>query len=293
MNRHDYFELVFLKSGSVVWQVQDSLVGEKEGELFVMTHPKYHRVTEHTSSDVEAESLFFHPEMGKSTWGSDFRLLGEFLSRQSTLPHVFSAESQMPTEVLRLVRQISRELPANDDRARLTVKTYLKMILVLFMTHAGMPQKSPVGTHERRRAALDVFKPLFNLLEDRYRESITPNEAARVMHMSPSNFRRAFKQVTGQPFVCYLNQFRVAKAQELLAMSDMPIAEVSLETGFCDQSYFGMIFRRLTQTTPRQFRQQSRRLMDRDWVPAGATGGVGDHLAIQNSRAPLLSRLDQ
>jgi AraC-like DNA-binding protein len=258
MNRHDYFEFVFLRSGSVEWQVQGSHLSQAEGELFVMTHPKYHRVTEHSCFEAYAESLFFHPQLIASAWGSDFRFLGELFSSETGLAHVFPAKSRLPAEVLSLIRQISRELPAKDARARLTVKTYLKMLLVLLMNQSGMAARPITEGRDRRQAALDSFKPLFMLLEERYREAMTPNEAARAMHMSPSNFRRAFKMVTGQSFVSYLNNFRVAKAQELLTGSDMPIAEVGLETGFCDQSYFGMIFRRLTQATPRQYRQQSR-----------------------------------
>ncbi|AXC13886.1 Transcriptional regulator, AraC family [Acidisarcina polymorpha] len=267
MNRHEYYEIVFLRSGSVMWQVQDSMVGENEGDLFIMTNPKYHRVTEHSSSEIQAESLFFHPELVKSAWGSDFRALEDFFSRDRSLPHVFPAECGLPQEIHHLIQQISTKLPATDLRARLTVRAYLKMILVLLMTHAGMPERSSVTGSDRRRVAFDSFKPLFQLLEKRYSEPVSPNDAARVMHMSPSNFRRTFKQVTGQSFVSYLNNFRVAKAQELLASSDMPISEVGLETGFCDQSYFGMIFRRLTQATPRQYRrqiQQVRRHKDYD-----------------------------
>jgi AraC-like DNA-binding protein len=67
---------------------------------------------------------------------------------------------------------------------------------------------------------------------------------------------RLFKQVTGQPFVNYLNHFRIAKAQALLATTDLSVAEVSQEVGFCDQSYFGLIFRKLAQVTPLQYKRQ-------------------------------------
>ena len=68
-----------------------------------------------------------------------------------------------------------------------------------------------------------------------------------------------FKDVTGQSFVAYLNNFRVARAQELLAFTDQAISEISLETGFCNQSYFGVIFRRITGITPLQYRINHRR----------------------------------
>jgi AraC-like DNA-binding protein len=45
----------------------------------------------------------------------------------------------------------------------------------------------------------------------------------------------------------------------LLASSDQAISEISLETGFCNQSYFGVIFRRITGITPLQYRMSHRR----------------------------------
>ncbi|HVP49199.1 MAG TPA: helix-turn-helix domain-containing protein, partial [Bryobacteraceae bacterium] len=50
--------------------------------------------------------------------------------------------------------------------------------------------------------------------------------------------------------------FRVARAQELLAATDRAISEISLETGFCNQSYFGVIFRRITGMTPLEYRME-------------------------------------
>jgi AraC-like DNA-binding protein len=53
----------------------------------------------------------------------------------------------------------------------------------------------------------------------------------------------------------YLNHFRIAKAQALLATTDKSISEIGEEVGFCDQSYFGLVFRRLVHLTPRDYRK--------------------------------------
>jgi transcriptional regulator GlxA family with amidase domain len=63
-----------------------------------------------------------------------------------------------------------------------------------------------------------------------------------------------FKVVTGQSFVAYLNRFRIARAQNLLTSTNKAIVEISLETGFCNQSYFGVIFRRIAGISPLEYR---------------------------------------
>jgi AraC-like DNA-binding protein len=255
MNRHDYFELVYLISGELVWQIQDSFVTQSSGDLFVMTSPKFHRVTERSGPKADVRSLFFDRNLLASAAGSDFEYLDYLFTQASNQRHLVCTDTNLPREVDSLIREIARELPARSDRARLCVRTYVKMILVLLMDHVAVPGPRQ-STASRRQGSLDRLKPLFDMMEHNFAGKISTEDAAEIVNMSLSTFRRTFIQITGESFVQYLNTFRIAKAQKLLASTDMPISEVCLEVGFCDQSYFGMIFRRLTQMTPRGYRQK-------------------------------------
>jgi len=62
--------------------------------------------------------------------------------------------------------------------------------------------------------------------------------------------------VTGQSFLAYLNQFRIAKSRSLLTSTERPISEISQEVGFCDQSHFGVVFRKLVGMTPLAYRRR-------------------------------------
>jgi AraC-like DNA-binding protein len=268
MNRHDYLEILYLNAGELVWQVQDRPVTQSKGDLFVMGSAKYHRVTENSSSQATVESLFFHPDLirASSVCRDDSEYLGAFQSFDPGFPHLIPASTGVPSEVRGLIARIHQELPASSDRARLCVKTYLKMILVVLLNHYSSNRMIP-ARFDRRQRALERFKPLFEFLDRQYWDQITPIDAAKTVNMSPSHFRRAFKQVTGQSFVLYLNHFRIAKAQELLVSTDKSIAEVGMEVGFCDQSYFGLIFRRCTQMTPLFYRNRAQQLSQMDRAP--------------------------
>jgi AraC-like DNA-binding protein len=262
LNRHDYFELVYLISGELVWQVQDSFVTQSDGDLFVMTNPKFHRITERSGPKVEVRSLFFDRNLLASTAGSDFEYLDFLFTQASNQRHLVDADTKLPCEIDQLIREIAKELPARSDRARLCVRTYVKMILVLLMDQVAVPGPRH-SSASRRQGSLDRLKPLFEMMESNYADRIATEDAAAIVNMSLSTFRRTFIQLTGESFVQYLNTFRIAKAQKLLASTDMPISEVCLEVGFCDQSYFGMIFRRLTQMTPRHYRKTINQSLDR------------------------------
>ena len=180
------------------------------------------------------------------------------------------------------MRTLSAELPASTARARLAVKTYLKLILVQLLNYYSA-YRGAAHSFEHKHQLIQRLDPLFRFLDERYRETITLDDAARVMGMSKSHFIHFMKQVTGMSFVSYLNQFRVAKAQALMATTDKSLAEISHDVGFCDQSYFGQVFRKLLHTTPRDYRLQVH--MEKGWKPAESPFRKNrDHIVIDFSR---------
>ncbi len=81
--------------------------------------------------------------------------------------------------------------------------------------------------------------------------------AARV-GLSPSHFSRAFSASLKVTPHCYLMSRRLNKAQELLASSNMPLADIALAAGFADQSHLSRRFREHVGLTPGSFRRLHR-----------------------------------
>jgi AraC-like DNA-binding protein/mannose-6-phosphate isomerase-like protein (cupin superfamily) len=257
MTRHDYFELLYLYSGEVIYQIQDRYFSVEKGDLLVISGALYHRLQEFRRTQVKAATLYFLPEFirAKDATGDDVEYLMPFLVQDTSFPHVVRAATGIPSQIFALINNIYRELPVHDNRGRLSIKTYLKMILILLVNHYAA-YRGPVESFHHKQLAIERLHPLFEFLEAHYSEPIAVHNAAQIVRLSRSHFMRFFKQVTGQSFTAYLNHFRIAKAGELLAKTDKSIAEVSLEVGFCDQSHFGFVFRKLTHMTPLQYRHQ-------------------------------------
>lgn len=87
-----------------------------------------------------------------------------------------------------------------------------------------------------------------------FREQITVDQAAAMACLSRSHFHAVFKEATGQTFVEYLSQLRIAEAERLLVETDWPILEISAECGFNTLSHFYQTMRARTGRTPRQVR---------------------------------------
>ena len=88
--------------------------------------------------------------------------------------------------------------------------------------------------------------------------SIGLEDIARAVERSASHLARTFKTDIGVPPHRYLMRLRVEKAQELLANTNLPIAEVAAESGFTHQEHLTHQFRRFYHTTPAAFRRSQR-----------------------------------
>jgi AraC-like DNA-binding protein/mannose-6-phosphate isomerase-like protein (cupin superfamily) len=256
MNRHEYFEILYLCSGSANCHIQDRLIPFSEGDLAIVGSTLYHRVECQTPLTIAA--LFFEPDLIRCEGGSDSaEYLTPFLLQDSEFPHIVPAETGIPSQVLELMLRIRSELPPLSPRGRLAVKTYLKMILMLlvnrYASYAGT-----VETFQRQQRDLDRLLPLFRFLGENCGSAIQVREASRICGMSESHFMSFFKRVTGLSFMKYLNHYRVERSQVMLVNTDEPMATISQEMGFCDQSYFGTVFRRLVGMTPAAYRRRFR-----------------------------------
>jgi AraC-like DNA-binding protein len=253
MNRHRYLEVFHITAGDTSVQVQERVLTASEGDLVVIGNFVYHRVLGSPESQSQFTLLFFEPELIDCGRAEDAEYLLPFFGQGVSFPHVVPANTGVPEEVLGLMRRIQAQLPAASVLVRLEVKTYLKMILILLAKYyAELGVRQDI---DRRRRELERLGPLFKFLDDHCEEPLLVKDAARLAAMSPSHFMVFFKRATGQSFITYVNHFRVAKAQELLSSSDKPISEISRAVGFCNHSYFGMVFRQTVGTTPLAYRR--------------------------------------
>ena len=89
-------------------------------------------------------------------------------------------------------------------------------------------------------------------------ESIDLLMLAAVAGLSMHHFAREFKHSAGVTPHHYLIQKRIERAQQMLAQTDLSLAEIAYAAGFSDQSHLARHFRHMLGTTPRAFRWSQR-----------------------------------
>lgn len=76
-------------------------------------------------------------------------------------------------------------------------------------------------------------------------------EIAAIAKFCEFYFCRLFKQSMNMSVHQYVIQQRVERAKQLLLQGQMPIIDVAYKSGFANQSYLNLHFKRLTGVTPK------------------------------------------
>ena len=99
---------------------------------------------------------------------------------------------------------------------------------------------------------------LTEYIEERLDQRLTLAELSAVVGFSAWHFARAFKAATGQSPHQYVLDCRIAQARKLLAVVDLPLAEVARVCGFASQSHMTGVFRQKLGITPGRYRKDIR-----------------------------------
>lgn len=85
-------------------------------------------------------------------------------------------------------------------------------------------------------------------------------ELATAVHLSPSHFRRLFRQQTGKPVTKYLKDLRLERSRNLLETTYLSVKQIAVRVGLTSISHFVAEFKNAQGVTPSRFAARYRRI---------------------------------
>ncbi|SKA75383.1 transcriptional regulator, AraC family [Caloramator quimbayensis] len=101
----------------------------------------------------------------------------------------------------------------------------------------------------------DVVDKVKNYIFLNYTDpSISLEEIAEKMKLSPSYLRVLFKEIEGKSLSTFINEVRFENAKKLLETTDLTVAEIAERVGFSNNNYFYTAFKKFYGVSPNQYR---------------------------------------
>jgi AraC-like DNA-binding protein len=111
-----------------------------------------------------------------------------------------------------------------------------------------------IKTNTRHPNSVQLSRAI-EFIEEHLAEDLTRETVARAAGLSSSHFSHLMRAKTPWTFTGLLTRLRVDRACHLLVHTNDDLAQIALNCGFGDHSYFTRVFRKLAGQTPSDYRR--------------------------------------
>ena len=255
---HVELEALVVSAGAVSVSAGTRRLVLRQGEGLFINSGVLHAAWDHERSGCRLHSAVFHPRLvggGEDSvfWSAYLQPLMEREGRECVL---FDGSQPWHREAVQAVEAAWKDCAEEPPGYEFSVRDALSRLVFLLSSHrsAAQPSRSGKALREEGRVKL-----MLEYIHGHYASELNTAAIAHAAAVSESECLRCFRSVIGQTPIQYVMQYRIQKAAELLASSDLSIAEAGAKCGFQDASYFSKTFRALKGCTPSELRRRTRR----------------------------------
>ena len=124
--------------------------------------------------------------------------------------------------------------------------SFLSKLLHLRKNHKEVPNINELD--------LNLIKNIQEFALDNNKQ-MSIEELAQYLYTSRSQLHKKVKSLTGMSITNYINHIRIEKAKDLLKTTQLTISEIAYDVGFASSNYFARSFKKITNTSPANYRQ--------------------------------------
>ena len=251
-HNHEFLELVYILSGEAEHYIGQSKKLLCAGDFFVIDYDTYHNYISEEGNLTIINCLFL-PEMIDKTFAGirSFNELSEryfmrITGRKISGPtsnQVFHDSGIIGEHFLKMLSEYERR----EDGYLEVMRCHLCQIIIETVRKVG--SKTPLSPLTAR---------IIQQINCRFAQPLTLQQLCREQHFSLSYTSARFHADTGLTFTDFLQNRRIEEACRMLTGTDLPVSQVAERVGYNSITFFNQTFRKVTKTTPREYRKTSR-----------------------------------
>ena len=248
---HDEFEIIYVRSGFLTVSISgESYIG-KTGEAFVVSPGNLHLMGSQTGTVDYYTFLFPLKYISFRTDDMlDEKLLEPLNSGHLMIcPRVKDTAKELCEQLIEIY-----EAKKDESESKITTQVRTKIILLQFILE--MWKKGFVIENDTS-GRNTVEKEMVSYIQQNFTGKISLREFGEQFHLSEKYISRYFKEhfhITLSQYVTYL---RLEHAKQLLQVTDIPVTDVAMQSGYQNVSYFIRSFQKAYAVSPLKYRKNN------------------------------------
>ena len=250
---HENIELILVNHGTILCHTAGDRFELHPGDVCFINRKQLHRI-ERPEGDLCQHHVLI---VGTSLLAQNALVYEKYIRPMLEDPHFshirFAGNSSPAAEITRLASRIREVRTQQECGYELELIALVHQLgKQLYLAYCTAPQL-PMDSN-----AL-VQKQMAEYIFTHYAEPLTLDDIASSGSVSRSQSSKLFKTYTGLSPIAFLNHHRLEVSLDLLRRTNDSVADIALQCGFSDQSYFHRLFLREYGETPLAYRKSGRK----------------------------------
>ncbi|QGQ95918.1 AraC family transcriptional regulator [Paenibacillus psychroresistens] len=251
------FDFIFVIKGCLFIGEEDQRFEVSAGQSLILLPDKYH----YSVKPIEEETVFYwiHFQV-TGEWQEILTNAASLLNKSPAQPNDRSltgetyAISIRKYETMTIPEQIYTLLEQLMELSYLSRSASFWQQQILFVQLLKTMDKGQKADYSS--PAVIVADKIEAYIKGNYRNEITNDSLAEVLHFHPNYLARCMKSINGCTPIEYLINYRLEQAKLLLIKTDRSIAHIAEAVGFQYTPYFSKRFKEKNGISPLQYRKQ-------------------------------------
>lgn len=203
----------------------------------------------HHSDDLKSKIIL----MSRSFSDSLFTNFGEILPLRSAILKNPITKIENEENVFGQFFQLLKNIAASPRKEfKLESARHLTLAMFYGYSHCKHEVNENHSPHTRQK---EIFSQFTELVEKHYKKERELTFYAEKMFITPKHLSQAIKEFTNRNALNIIEEYVISEAKSMLLSTAMSIQQISDELNFSSQSVFGKYFRRVTGTSPSDYRK--------------------------------------
>ncbi len=248
-HRVDFYHVIYIAKGAGLHTIDFKSYPYREGSIYFISKGQVHAFDLQSDADgyiIIFTEAFLTRNLIHSDILSFYRLYNYHLHEP-----VIQAEESGRDGFKTLVKEMYWEYLLSNNFAK---EEILRLLLKLLLLRAERI-KQTMAPDGKNAEWFNTFSLFRNHLEKQFAQTRNASDYAKMMNISYKHLNEVCKSITGNTAKAMIDQFIILETKRRLAISDMPVKELTYALGFDEPTNFVKFFRKHTHQSPAQFKK--------------------------------------
>ena len=251
-------ELFFVVEGRCSFKIKEQEhIDVEEGDILILKSEQSHQlISKDTIIPFHAFSVSFNIKdfINEEYIVFDRDTVNSLMSYISSDTPIIKSSFQQANKIQNLIYDMRDELMTKTKTSEFIVRSQLILILSFIVQYFSKENIVELKSNPH----LDDIEKTIKYINEHLNDDISLDKLAEIAHMNRSYYTTVFKKITGMTTWEYILNEKIELAISLLLENQdkYNISEISEKCGFNNTTHFNKTFKKLTGTTPSEFKKK-------------------------------------